>query len=147
MEEIVLVTLAIDTATAEIDPKAPFMVNSFGVGPDTILPMKTSRASSSNSVPASVRLGSKPAGMMRKGIGYSASEWTTLDGGSLRGTRLFRVQVPPLRPRGRLIPGAGRPASSGSFASPSAAESYSAPRVPRGWTHRHLRSHKPSSAD
>ena len=28
MKEIVLVTLAIDTETGEIDPKAPFMVNS-----------------------------------------------------------------------------------------------------------------------
>jgi hypothetical protein len=28
MKEIVLVTLAVDTETGEIDPKAPFMVNS-----------------------------------------------------------------------------------------------------------------------
>jgi hypothetical protein len=33
MKEIVLVTLAIDTATGEIDPKAPFMVNSRRRGP------------------------------------------------------------------------------------------------------------------
>jgi hypothetical protein len=33
MKEIVLVTLAIDTETGEIDPKAPFMVNSPRRGP------------------------------------------------------------------------------------------------------------------
>jgi hypothetical protein len=33
MKEIVLVTLAIDTVTGEIDPKAPFMVNSRRPGP------------------------------------------------------------------------------------------------------------------
>jgi hypothetical protein len=33
MKEIVLVTLAIDTETGEIDPKAPFMVNSSQPGP------------------------------------------------------------------------------------------------------------------
>jgi hypothetical protein len=33
MKEIVLVTLAIDTQTGEIDPKAPFMVNSRWRGP------------------------------------------------------------------------------------------------------------------
>jgi hypothetical protein len=33
MKEIVLVTLAMDTETGEIDPKAPFMVNSYRRGP------------------------------------------------------------------------------------------------------------------
>jgi hypothetical protein len=33
VKETVLVTLAIDTATGEIDPKAPFMVNSSRRGP------------------------------------------------------------------------------------------------------------------
>jgi hypothetical protein len=33
MKEIVLVTLAMDTETGEIDPKAPFMVNSHRRGP------------------------------------------------------------------------------------------------------------------
>jgi hypothetical protein len=33
MKEIVLVTLAMDTETGEIDPKAPFMVNSRRRGP------------------------------------------------------------------------------------------------------------------
>jgi hypothetical protein len=33
MKEIVLVTLAIDTETGEIDRKAPFMVNSCRRGP------------------------------------------------------------------------------------------------------------------
>jgi hypothetical protein len=33
MKEIVLVTLAIDTETGEIDPKAPFLVNSRRRGP------------------------------------------------------------------------------------------------------------------
>ena len=33
MKEIVLVTLAIDAATCEVDPKAPFMVNSRRRGP------------------------------------------------------------------------------------------------------------------
>ena len=33
MKEIVLVTLAMDTETGEIDPSAPFMVNSRRHGP------------------------------------------------------------------------------------------------------------------
>jgi hypothetical protein len=33
MKEIVLVTLAVDTETGEIDPQAPFMVNSRRRGP------------------------------------------------------------------------------------------------------------------
>ena len=33
MKEIVLVTLAVDTETGRIDPKAPFMVNSSRRGP------------------------------------------------------------------------------------------------------------------
>ena len=80
-----LVTLAMDTETGEIDPSVPFMVNSRRHGRATIVPMRTSRASSSNSDRA--RFGSKPSGMMKKEIGYLASEWMTLD------------QIPPLARR------------------------------------------------
>jgi hypothetical protein len=80
MKEIVLVTLAIDTETGEINPKAPFMVNSRAARtPDITVPTKMSRALSSNSGPASVKFDSRPSGMLRKKIGYSGSGSTTLD--------------------------------------------------------------------
>jgi hypothetical protein len=79
MKEIVLVTLAMDTETGEIDPEAPFMVNSQRSGPRYNRPMKTSRASSGNSARARVRFGSKPSGMTSEGIGFSASAWTMPD--------------------------------------------------------------------
>ena len=55
MKEIVLVTLAIDTETGEIDPKAPFMVNSRRRGTRYNRPYHDEPASSSNSVRASGR--------------------------------------------------------------------------------------------
>jgi hypothetical protein len=77
MKEIVLVTLAIDTETGEIDPKAPFMVNSRRRGTRYNRPYHDEPASSSNSVRASGRRGSRLNGRMR--AGNSASVSPTLD--------------------------------------------------------------------
>jgi hypothetical protein len=71
MKEIVLVTLAVDTETGEIDAKAPIMVNSRRRGTRYNRPYEDEPGviESSNSVRANVKPASKPCGIMRKGIG------------------------------------------------------------------------------